>query len=210
MENPLEQSAILLPLNSLQFITPTISGCIKSRDRPVPVILLAFPKTKSEMALGTRLCVYYFQWPRWRTLVIVNVVNSLLDNSLVINSFSSWIWLGFYSFYRWNRSWMITLNTLFTACLENPSIEQDNDWNNLIIQFITYFVLLMVNKIMVFIPNFPEWCTIYNMLLHNNFKHISFLYDCMVNTIYLLSLWKHHVNLLLQSFRSVSSDLHQC
>ena len=25
-----------------------------------------------------------------------------------------------------------------------------------------------------------------------------------------LALWKHHVNLLLQSFRSVSSDLHQC
>ena len=24
-----------------------------------------------------------------------------------------------------------------------------------------------------------------------------------------LALWKHHVNLLLQSFRSVSSDLHQ-
>ena len=25
-----------------------------------------------------------------------------------------------------------------------------------------------------------------------------------------LDLWKHHVNLLLQSFRSVSSDIHQC
>ena len=25
-----------------------------------------------------------------------------------------------------------------------------------------------------------------------------------------LALWKHHVNLLLQSFRSVKSDLHQC
>ena len=25
-----------------------------------------------------------------------------------------------------------------------------------------------------------------------------------------LALWKHRVNLLLQSFRSVSSDLHQC
>ena len=25
-----------------------------------------------------------------------------------------------------------------------------------------------------------------------------------------LALWKHQVNLLLQSFRSVSSDLHQC
>ena len=38
----------------------------------------------------------------------------------------------------------------------------------------------------------------------------SFLYVCMVNTIYLLTLWKCvHVNLLLQSFRSVSSDLHQ-
>ena len=39
---------------------------------------------------------------------------------------------------------------------------------------------------------------------------VSFLYVCMVNTIYLfIALWKHHVNLLLQSFRSVSSDLHQ-
>ena len=25
-----------------------------------------------------------------------------------------------------------------------------------------------------------------------------------------LALWKHHVRLLLQSFRGVSSDLHQC
>ena len=40
-------------------------------------------------------------------------------------------------------------------------------------------------------------------------KLISFLYVCMVKTIYLFSWWKHHVNLLLQSFRSVSSDLHQ-
>ena len=31
----------------------------------------------------------------------------------------------------------------------------------------------------------------------------------MVNIIFLFALWKHHVNLLLQSFRSVSSDLHQ-
>ena len=44
----------------------------------------------------------------------------------------------------------------------------------------------------------------------NNPNTLSFLYDCMVNIIYLLSLWKHHVKLLLQSFRSVSSDLHQC
>ena len=25
-----------------------------------------------------------------------------------------------------------------------------------------------------------------------------------------LALWKHHVNLLLQSFRSINSDIHQC
>ena len=39
---------------------------------------------------------------------------------------------------------------------------------------------------------------------------ISFLYVCMVNTIYLLSFVETPRNLLLQSFRSVSSDLHQC
>ena len=44
----------------------------------------------------------------------------------------------------------------------------------------------------------------------NAYLLLSFLYVCMVNTIYLFSLWKHHVNLLLQSFWSVSSDLHQC
>ena len=45
--------------------------------------------------------------------------------------------------------------------------------------------------------------------MNNLINVISFLYVCMVNTIYLFSLWKYHVNLLLQSFRSVSSDLHQ-
>ena len=33
----------------------------------------------------------------------------------------------------------------------------------------------------------------------------------LINLYYTgLALWKHHVNLLLQSFRSVSSDFHQC
>ena len=34
--------------------------------------------------------------------------------------------------------------------------------------------------------------------------------DKFVATYTCLALWKHHVNLLLESFRSVSSDLHQC
>ena len=37
---------------------------------------------------------------------------------------------------------------------------------------------------------------------------LSSLYVCMTNTILSLALWKHHVNLLLQSFRFVSSDLY--
>ena len=37
---------------------------------------------------------------------------------------------------------------------------------------------------------------------------LSSLYVCIVNTI-LVWLRKHHINLLLQSFQSVSSDLHQ-
>jgi hypothetical protein len=39
---------------------------------------------------------------------------------------------------------------------------------------------------------------------------ISSLYVCMAIKHIIVCLWKHHVNLLLQSFRSVSPDLHQC
>ena len=42
--------------------------------------------------------------------------------------------------------------------------------------------------------------------LSPSFKFVVRLHS-EYNTI--LALWKHHVNLLLQSFRSVSSDLHR-
>ena len=50
------------------------------------------------------------------------------------------------------------------------------------------------------------------LFLHKNDKRrtITSLYVNMANTIPVLLCGKDHVNLSLQSFRSVSSDLHQC
>ena len=43
---------------------------------------------------------------------------------------------------------------------------------------------------------------------YTNFRVTSLLTKISHNDIILFCLWKHHVNLLLQSFRSVNPDLH--